>query len=528
MYIRKRTIRSSGGKKYTYLELARTCRKDGKVCQERLCSLGRLDELRGRGAIDRMIVSLSKVARDHWIRTKALELEANWSKEYGIVILVERLWQKLGLGSIIAELYQRSLMEVPVKEGLLCMVTNRLVDPRSKRSTYKWLGTVYSPGWENLELSHLYRTLDFLDGNIRRIEEALFVQSRDLFSLNIDLVLFDTTSTYFEGKGPVGLAKLGYSRDKRPDLTQVVIGVLMTREGIPIAHHVFPGNTADITAFRYAVKDVKERFPLGKVIIVADRGVVSEALLETLDAEGQEYIVGIPLRKWKVAEEVLGQGGEYQKVADNLEVKEVEKDSKHYIICYNSEQEGRDRKERASFVAQIEAELNRGGLTGLAKKKGYGRYLRVLDEGRAEINWEKVKQEERYDGRYLLRTSAILPPSEIARAYKGLWRIENAFRELKSGLEVRPCYHWTPSRVRGHIAMCFLALVLEATLERMLRIHNVEASVGEVLEAVERVKAVRVEINGEAFLARTDLPPLARKAFAAIGIRPPPKVQSLA
>lgn len=353
------------------------------------------------------------------------------------------------------------------------------------------------------------------------------MRSRDLFGLEVDLVLFDTTSTYFEGRGPEGLAKRGYSRDKRPDLVQVVIGVLMTREGIPVAHYVFPGNTADITAFRHALKDVKDRFPLGQVIIVADRGVVSEDLLKALETEEQEYIVGIPLRQWKAADEVLKRAGRYHKAAKNLEVKEVWENDKRYILCYNPEQAERDGKVRASFVGQIEAELALGGLGGIAKKKGYGRYLKVVDEGQAEINWKRVKQEERYDGKYLLRTSAALSPPEIAQAYKGLWRVERGFRELKSGLEVRPCYHWTPPRVRGHIALCFLALVMEAALERLLRAYGCQASVREVLEAVKQVKAVRVELDGEAFLSRTELPPLAHKAFAAVGMRPPPKIQPL-
>ncbi len=525
MFIRQRIVRSSSGREHTYLELARTYRKDGKVRQERLCSLGRLDELRESGNIDRMIASLVKVAKEDWVRKEAVELEAIWSKEYGVVVLVRRLWQDLGLAEVIGELYRRSPMEVGVEEGLLAMVTNRLVDPRSKLSTYRWLEGVYAPEWEKLELSHLYRALDFLDEHIRTVEEALFVRSQDLFSLEVDLVLFDTTD--FEGQGPQGLGKLGLRRDKRPDLVQLVIGVLMTREGIPVAHYVFPGNTADIDAFRHTVKDVKERFPLEQVIIVADGGVLSEGLLKALEAEGQGYIVGIPLRKWKAADEVLKRGGRYHKVAPNLEVKEVEQDGKRYILCYNPEQEERDRKERASFVAQIEAELARGGLGGLAKKKGYGRYLKVLDEGRAEINWRQVRGEERYDGKYLLRTSTSLPPAEIAQAYKGLWRVERGFRELKSGLEVRPCYHWTPPRVRGHIALCFLALVIEAGLEQVLRAHGCQASVRDVLEAVEQVKAVRVELDREVFLARTQLPPLAQEAFAALGIRPPSKVQLL-
>jgi transposase len=301
----------------------------------------------------------------------------------------------------------------------------------------------------------------------------------------------------------------------------------MTKEGIPIAHHVFPGNTADINAFRYALKDVKGRFPLERVIIVADRGVVSENLLGTLEAEHQDYIVGIPLRKWKVADQILKEGGEYQKVAPNLEVNEVWHDGQRYVICYNPEQAEKDRKERLSFVAHLEAELKQGGLTGLAKRKGYGRYLNVLEEGKAEIDWDKVFGQECYDGKYLLRTSAVLSPSEIALAYKGLWRIENAFRELKTGLEIRPCYHWTESRVKGHVAICFLALVIEAVIERVLRVNKLEASISEVLEVVEQIKAVRVEVNGEACLCRTDLPLLAGEAFAALGIRPPPKVLPL-
>lgn len=151
----------------------------------------------------------------------------------------------------------------------------------------------------------------------------------------------------------------------------------------------------------------------------------------------------------------------------------------------------------------------------------------MLDKGRAKIDWGRVKREERYDGKYLLRTFASLSPTEVAWAYKGLWRVERAFRELKSGLEIQPCYHWTPPRVRGHIAMCFLTLVVEVALERLLRAYGCKVSVREALQAVEQVKAVRVELNGEDFLARTELSPLGWETFAAVGMRPPPKVQPL-
>jgi transposase len=149
------------------------------------------------------------------------------------------------------------------------------------------------------------------------------------------------------------------------------------------------------------------------------------------------------------------------------------------------------------------------------------------EKGKASINWRRVEHDARYDGKYVLRTATDLPVEQVALAYKELWRVEHAFRDLKSGLEVRPVYHWTPTRVRGHIGVCFLSLVMESALSRLLRAHGCEESLAKVMEAVREVRAVKVELNSDLFLTRTDLPSLAQKAFAAVGLRPPPKVQSL-
>lgn len=233
------------------------------------------------------------------------------------------------------------------------------------------------------------------------------------------------------------------------------------------------------------------------------------------------------LHKWKAAEQVLRRPGRYHEVADNLRVKEVWLDGKRYIVCHNPERESEDARRRQEVVAGLEAQLRQGGLPKLAKRKGYGRYLKVEEGGKASINWRRVERDARYDGKYLLRTVTALSPEEVAQAYKELWRIEAAFRDLKSGLEIRPMYHWTPARVRGHIGVCFLALVVESALGRLLRTRGCQESVREVMEAVEEVKAVLVDLDGQAFLARTDLPRVATQAFAAVGVRPPPKVQPL-
>ena len=163
--------------------------------------------------------------------------------------------------------------------------------------------------------------------------------------------------------------------------------------------------------------------------------VVAEPLLQALEQEEQDYIVGIPLHKWKAAQQVLRWPGRYREVADNLRVKEVWLDGKRYVLCHNPEREAEDARRRAGIVAELEAELARGGLPGLAKRKGYGRYLKVLEEGKAAINWQRVERDARCDGKYLLRTAAGFSSEEVAKAYKELWRVEAAFRDLKSGLE---------------------------------------------------------------------------------------------
>ena len=528
MFIRLRTFHNRDGTCRTYVELARSYRKDGKIHQEKLCSLGRLEELQSSGAVDSILRGLARLSERQWVEAEAADLIGQWSREYGPVLVFRRLWDKLGLHALFDELCQRSTVEFPVEESVFGMVLNRLLEPDSKLGAYEWLREkVYCPEAEGVELHHLYRALDFVDEHRERLEEGLFLRGRDLFHLEVDLVFFDTTSTYFEGEGPEGLAGRGYSRDKRPDLMQVMIGLVMTREGIPVAHHVFPGDTADITLFTHAIADLRKRFAVRRVVVVADRGVASEPLLEALDQEGIGYIIGIPLRRWKAAGKALKRAGRYHEVADNLRVKEVWEEGQRYVVCHNPEREVEDSRRRAEIVAMLEEKLKRGGLVGLAKRKGQGRYLEVRDGGEAGIDWKKVKEDERYDGKYVLRSNTEMSAEEIALAYKGLWRVEQGFREMKSGLELRPIRHWTPSRVRGHIMVCFLALVMESTLLKLMREQGTRSSYQAVLKDVEQVKAVKVQLKDKSFLLRTELKGRAYEAFQAVGLRPPPRVQPL-
>ena len=266
--------------------------------QKVITNLGRLDVMQA-GSLDRLIASLARYSERCWLEAEG-EGRLDCAKCYGPVLVFHRLWEHLGLDRLVSELTASSRVEFPVEEAAFALVLHRLLDPGSIRATYNWLKTVYRPPFESLQLQHLYRTLDYLVKGKERVEEALFAHQRELFNLQLDLMMFDTTSIYFEGQGPEGLAEYGYSRDHRQDRVQVMLGLLMSREGMPVAHYVFPGNTADINAFRSALTDLGQRFPPRRVVIMADRGMVSEPLLDELEREGMEYIVGMPLRRWKV------------------------------------------------------------------------------------------------------------------------------------------------------------------------------------------------------------------------------------
>ena len=310
MYARKKTFTNKDGSKRTYLQLVESVRENGKVRQKVVANLGRLEDLQEK-KLDQAIESLAKFSKANWVRSEAAKLMVKSAREWGSDLIFGQLWERLGLSSILTRLLAETEIASPLDEAIYAMVLNRVCDPLSKRAVYKWISEIYRPSFDQLELQHFYRGLDFLIDHKETIENALFSETRSLFNMQLDMVFWDSTSTYFEGVGPDGLADYGHSKDHRPDRTQIVVGLLMTREGIPIAHQVFPGNMADIDTFKEAIKDVRDRFMLRRVIFVADRGMVSPRLLDELDLAHIEYIVGVKMRRSNAVKAVLKTGGRY-------------------------------------------------------------------------------------------------------------------------------------------------------------------------------------------------------------------------
>jgi hypothetical protein len=453
---------------------------------------------------------------------RAPAVEQCRTKLWGPALVFRRLWEEQGLPQILTGLAGTHRLQIDVDRVSFALALQRLVAPGSDLSGSRWMSEVV--GLEGITLAHLYRTCRFLAEHKEQIERELFQCTRTLFDTTVDLVFFDTTSTYFEGQGN-RLRRYGLSKDHRPDRVQIVVGVVMSREGWPLACEVYPGNTVDLATVESLVRLVKGRLALGRVILVLDRGFVSRDNVAALVASDLDYIVGARLRQVKeVREQVLGRPGRYQVVKDNLRVKEVRVGSRRYVVCLNPEEAIRDAAERTALLNGLTKQLAAHGPKSLLRNRGYGRYLRFESKG-VEINRQAVAADARYDGKYVLETNTSLVAAEVAQAYRSLWRVEHAFRDLKSTLAVRPIFHRSDTNVVGHVFGAFLALRLEVALQRKLGAAGRRPPWSGLLADLSALRAVQLTLDGKDYVVRTDLVGDCYRAFQAVGLRPPPRIQ---
>jgi DDE family transposase len=547
MFVRVKTLHANR-RTYQYLHIVENRWENGKVRQRIVGSLGRLDQLLASGDLRQLIEGLvahcPQVRLLEAQRHDALAVESD--RVWGPVLIFERLWQELGLEELCRELARGGRLGFAVERCAWAMVLQRLLEPGSDRRGAQWIHTLEARGFEGLRLPHFYRTAGWLWRRKERIERHLYARDRDLFNEGLDLVFFDTTSTYFEGRRWKGWAKLGKSRDHRGDHLQLILGVVMRRDGVPITCEIWPGNLHDTKTLVPILEGLKKRFRIAKVVLVCDRGMVSAKNLKAIRQAGYDYIVGMKMRGLlEVREEVLKRAGRYREVKHNLWVKEVWVGERRYVVCVNPERAEKDRQDRQAILQKLEAKLASGGVKHLISNRGYRRFLKVM-KGAAQIDAARVKADERYDGKYVLRTTTELPAWEVAEAYKQLTWIERLWRELKHVMEVRPIYHHRKKEnVKGHIFGSFLALYLSAMLRRRLeelrqKEHPEEVAPSgglaparlpipwdKLLEDLSQVRAITVRLDNQRYLMRTELQGHASEVFRAIGVRPPPLAQPL-
>ena len=539
---------------YQYLQIVHSTREGEKVRQQVFGTLGRLDELKASGRLD----ALMRSGLRHCENLALIDAHAAGETEpvtvlrIGPELVFGRLWKESGIQQVVQSLLEARRYEFDVERAIYLTVLHRLFASGSDRAAERWREDYLIPGTEALELHHLYRAMAFLGREIEPkgqkilgtprcrkdlIEEELFERRRDLFT-EVDLVFFDTTSLYFEGRGAESIGKRGHSKDHRPDLCQMVVGMALDVEGRPICCEMWPGNTADVKTLVPVVRRMRERFRLRDITVVADRGMVSQATLEAFEKSDPpvRYILGVRMRRQKeVNSSVLGSRARwFESVPERnnakdpapLKIKEVWVKERRYIVCLNEEERRKDAHDRQTIVAHLKEQL-RSGDKSLVGNKGYRRFLKLEGSGHFVIDEKQIKAEERYDGIWVLRTNTDYDPETVAHVYKALWAVENIFRTTKSILETRPIYHKRDETIRGHVFCSFLALLLKQELESRIKGADLQWEWKEVIRGLDALQQVEANFQGRRFLFRSQLTADASQAVRATGVAIPPTLQEL-
>jgi hypothetical protein len=536
-------------KGYTYLHLVENRREGGRTRQRQLASLGRLDELQARGSLDELLRSGGKFAQSAAVIAGARngELEQVRSQRIGAAIVFDRLWRETGCQGVIQALLADRAFSAPIERAVFATVLHRLVAPGSDRACEHWLRDEGVAGCDGLQLHHLYRAMAWLgesleidDGErtVRStkdvVEERLFDRRRNLFN-DLELVLLDTTSLYFHGAGGAELGARGHSKDRRPELKQLILAIVVDQRGRPICSETWPGNTADVNVLLPIVRRLRERFCIARVCVVADRGMVSSATIAELERQEIGYILGTRERRDKeVRNAVLTDERGFVPLSlprvghesTDIEVKDVRVDDRRYVVCRNPEQAEHDAEAREAMLASLRDKLRQGDKT-LVGNSGYRRFLRTVGEDHFEIDDERVAAEATFDGISVLRTNTDLPATEVARQYRQLWLVEQIFRTTKAILRTRPIYHQSESAIRGHVFCSFLALVLRKDLEERLADAGVTAEWPAILRDLEAIHETEVRDGEQHVVLRDHAQGCAGQICKAVGVALPPLFRNL-
>jgi hypothetical protein len=504
MYLRTTRRTNKDGTVVEYLQLAHNIRhpKSRKPVAKIIHNFGRADKLDYK-QLDRLCRSIARVCDLEVIDPTEIanaspkisadasfadSLKIKQTLALGCPLVIEALWEQLGLKKTLQDIEKTTGTKVPYERALLAMVANRLCEPDSKLGVWdRWLSKVYLPSCKKLKLNHMYEAMDLLHAHAEEVEKTVFFQTANLFNLEVDLIFYDTTTASFsvdyeddpERRSNATLRKFGHAKEGfwAP---QVVVALAVTREGIPVRSWVLPGNTADVSTVEEVRADLRG-WNLGRAMFVADSGMNSEDNRSELAKACGKYLLAC--RMANVAEikrDVLSKRGPYTTFQDNLQAKEVivgdGERRKRYILCHNPKEAKRQKKHRQMIVAMLEAELSRhkdqsakaGWAIELLASRRYKRYLRVTKSDQLRIDRTAIREAAKYDGKWVIETNDdTISLEDAARGYKGLMVIERCFRSLKrTQIKMTPMYHWASRRIETHVKICVLALMIECIAER--------------------------------------------------------------
>jgi putative ubiquitin-RnfH superfamily antitoxin RatB of RatAB toxin-antitoxin module len=550
MYLRSTKRKNKDGSTVEYYQLAHNERhpQTRKPVAKIIHNFGRADQL-DRQELVRLCNSIARVCG--LVVTDPVDpatlsigfgdgLTIKQTLALGCPLVIETLWERLGLRKTLKDIEQAAGVQVPYERALLAMVANRLCEPESKLGVWdRWLSTVYLPSCQGLKLRHMYEAMDLLQAHAEQVEKTVFFQTADLFNLEVDLIFYDTTTASFhvdqEDDEGAGLRKFGHSKEGfwAP---QVVVALAVTREGIPVRSWVLPGNTADVSTVERVRADLRG-WNLGRAMFVADSGMNSEDNRSELAKACGKYLLACRMAGVAdIKRDVLTKRGRYTVFRDNLHAKEVivgdGERRKRYILCYNPKEAKRQRRHRQMTVELLEDELQRHkdnsstaqwAIELLASRR-FKRYLRILKSGQVRIDRASIREAEKYDGKWVIETNDdTISLEDAACGYKGLMVIERCFRSLKrTQIRMTPMYHWASRRIEAHVKICVLSLLIEriAELQCGQPWHRIR-------RALERLQVTEFLDLNHRVLMRNELSSETRKTFNLLKIKTPPQVIQL-
>lgn len=540
MYIRI----TKNNKGDAYYHLVESFRLDGKVKQRILLSLGRVED----NKLEQLSEAISKHLDTIHVLDLAKHIDISNAYIYGSLMVLDRLMETLGINSVISEIAAtHKKLSYDLKKVLFTLITSRFVKPVSKLSLYdRWIEKFYPVMVDHdIALQHIYRSLDIMAGYKEQIEQSLYEYKKDLFSINIDIVLYDLTTLRFEStREDLGeLRKFGYSKEMRTDCTQVVFGLLTDTDGIPLSFEVHPGNTFEGNTLKDIVDKMRKKFSVRRFIFIADRGLFSTKNLDHIRNNQGEFIVGLKIGVLqKELQQTFYDISRYEFIGEELAIWETQYGEDRCIVTWSKSRAERDRKTRDDILTKIREKLNTktARTKSFVTNRNYQRYLVLQDDAKPILNQQAIDEQARKDGFFGIITNVkSMPAKEIVFNYKQLWKIEDSFGELKGSFRSRPVFHWTDDRIIGHLVVCFLAYLCEAHMTKALREQNdnlqSKAIKGKIIKArpltaimameeLNSVLAIPVKTKSQTIWVRTDIPENAQNLLKAMNIRIPPKI----
>ena len=518
-------IKISSKNNIKYASIVSSYRENGITKHKQILNLGRLDLIENNPSFYRLGVKFIELAK----KKKIMDLE-NISEadilNYGFVAY-KKLWESFGIDSILNSEDIKGNIDYSLNDTCFLMSLTHLLDPQSKLSAYNHKNRYL--GLPDVKLHNLYRSLDILSDNKEKIEEELFYRKRDLFNLSLDVVFYDVTTFYFESVRKDSLKDFGFSKDNKLNEVQVVMGLLVDKNGMPVGYELFPGNTYEGKTLETSLLKLKERFNIDRIIIVADKGMNSKLNLKKIHDMGFNYIISSRLKSLNkdILKKIFSKEGfikekkySYKKI-DYLNKNKEFDIRENLIVTYSDERALHDKKLREKLINKAIKYSEVPSLIKASNKRGGKKYIKETGACSFSLDASAIAKDEAFDGYYAIQTNELdLEPKEIINAYSHLWKIEESFRIMKSTMEVRPVFHWTEKRIKGHFVICFLSFLLERTLELKLKEKNIECSPERIKEALNSMNFAEVKLEEEKFYIKTKVNELSNKILKVLSIKP--------